>query len=369
MTQVQASDSTGSLPAPGESPDKKSIIALGVSLLLVVGLAVAANRLTVFGNLPFGRQVLEYPLWAAGAGLLVGILLTATGVRSKLDGAFRTEFFLKTGLVLMGATINFAAILSFGARGMIQALFLVTAVFFFTWWLSRKFGLDDKLRALMAASVAICGVSAAIAAAGSVVAKRQQLTYVVTLVILFALPLMVVQPYLAKALGLSADVAGAWIGGNIDTTAAVVGAGAVHSEQAMKTASIVKLSQNTLIGFAAFLLALYWVTQVEKGQTVKSRAKPRLIELWQRFPKFVLGFVAASLIATFGLLSKGQLDALKNVQTWFLTAAFVSIGLQFTWGELRGMGARPVAVYAIATVFNTALALVVAYLIFGVIFK
>ncbi|MBI4307921.1 MAG: putative sulfate exporter family transporter [Chloroflexi bacterium] len=369
MAKAQSLDSRSAVSAPEVPPVNRGVIALGISLALVVALAIAANRLTVLGNLPFGRQVLEYPLFAAGVGLVIGLLLTTTRLRSKVDGGFRTEFFLKTGLVLMGATINFGAILSLGAKGIMQALLLVTGVFFFTWWVASKFHLDEKLRALIATSVAICGVSAAIAAAGSVVAKRQHLTYVVTLVILFALPLMVLQPYLARLLGLPSDVAGAWIGGNIDTTAAVVGAGAVHSPEAMKVASIVKLSQNTLIGFAAFLLALYWVTTREKGQEVASREKPRLVEIWERFPKFVLGFVAASLIATFGLLNATQLNALKNIQTWFLTAAFVSIGLQFTWTELRGMGSRPVAVYAIATLFNTVVALGIAYLIFGVLFR
>ncbi|MER3424667.1 MAG: putative sulfate exporter family transporter, partial [Nitrospiraceae bacterium] len=110
-------------------------------------------------------------------------LLSAMGMRERLNAAFRTEFFLKTGLVLMGATLNFADILRIGAKGMIQAVGVVTAIFFFTWYLAGWMKLDEKLRALMAASVSICGVSAAIAAAGAVMAKKEHLAYVATLVI------------------------------------------------------------------------------------------------------------------------------------------------------------------------------------------
>lgn len=339
--------------------------ALVVSLAIVVVLALLANRLSVWGNIPFGRAVLEYPLWAALLGLIVNLVLHATGVWGKVNQGFRTELFLKTGLVLMGASVNFTAIVSIGSKGIVQALVIITSVFFFTWYVARLFGLDEKLRAVMSTSVSICGVSAAIAAAGAVLAKREQLAYVTTLVILFALPLMVLQPYAAKLLDLPSDVAGAWIGGNIDTTAAVVGAGALHSEAAMKVASIVKMSQNALIGVAAFLLALYWVLAVER----RPDRKPSPVEIWRRFPKFVLGFALASLVVSLGLLGKGQVGDITNLRNWFLTLAFVSIGLEFAFSELRRMGGRPILVYLIGTVFNTVLALGVSWILFGGLIK
>ena len=180
-----------------------------LSFALVITLAVLANRLTGASKGWLGRDLLEYPLWAAGLGLLANLAMTGAGLRDKLSAAFSTEFFLKTGLVLMGATINFSDMLRIGGKGMVQAVFLVTTVFFFTWHVGIRFGLDDKLRALMAASVSICGVSAAIAAAGAVLAKKEHLVYVAALVIIFALPLMLIQPYLATVMGLPADVAGA----------------------------------------------------------------------------------------------------------------------------------------------------------------
>lgn len=343
---------------------QKTADRLGVllSFLLVIALALLANRLTASGKVWLGRELLEYPLWAVGLGLAANLAMRAAKARERLSAAFRTEFFLKTGLVLMGATINFLDILTIGARGLVQAVIVVTAIFFLTWYLAGWLKLDDKLRALMAASVSICGVSAAIAAAGAVLAKKEHLTYVATLVIVFALPLMLLQPYAAKLLGLSSDVAGAWIGGNIDTTAAVVGAGAIHSEEAMIVASVVKVSQNALIGLAAFLLALYWVVVVER----KPDQKPNPRDIWTRFPKFVLGFLVASLVTSLGFLTPEQVKgAIVPLRNWFLTAAFVSIGLELAFDEFTRVGWRPVFVYALATVANTLLALVAAYVIFG----
>ncbi len=334
-----------------------------LSFGLVILLALLANRMTGLSRgWTGGRELLEYPIWAVALGLAGNLAISLAGVRRKLSAAFRTEFFLKTGLVLMGATINLSDILRIGARGLVQAVVVVTAVFFFTWYLSGWFGLDAKLRALMSASVSICGVSAAIAAAGAVLAKKEHLAYVAALVIIFALPLMLIQPYLAQAMGLSADVAGAWIGGNIDTTAAVVGAGAIHSEAAMKVASVVKISQNALIGFAAFFLALYWVMVVER----KPEQKPHPRDIWVRFPKFVLGFLVASLVATAGFLEPDQVkQAIVPLRNWFLACAFVCIGLELAFGEFTKVGWQPIAVYFLATMVNTLLALGAAYVLFS----
>jgi len=335
-----------------------------LSLITVLALAFVAHWLTVTGRTLLGRELLEYPLWAVAVGLLANGFLRWGRWHARLSGTWRTEFFLKTGLVLLGSTVNVRDVVSFGSRGLVQAALLVTGVFFFTWFVAGLFRLEPKLKALMAAAVSICGVSAAIAAAGSVLAKKEHLTYVATLVIAFALPLMLLQPLLAKALGLPTAVAGAWIGGNIDTTAAVVGAGAMHSEAAMKVASVVKMAQNALIGVAAFLLALYWALrdgQEDKG--VGARV------LWDRFPKFVLGFIAASafttLLAGSGVITPAQIKVLTALRNWFLTLAFVSMGLEISPRGLLALGARPVAVYALATAFNMGLALVVAWLVFG----
>jgi uncharacterized membrane protein YadS len=313
--------------------------------------------------------VIEYPVYAILAGLLGNVVLTRLGLRDRLAGAFRTEFFIKTGLVLLGASINLATIVSAAGPAIVQAVALITIVFGFTWWLGGRLGLDDKLRALLSSAVSICGVSAAIAAAGAVQAKKEQLAYTASLVILFALPSIFLLPLTANALGLSQAVAGAWIGGNIDTTAAVTAAGAIAGEGALQIAAIVKSTQNALLGVVAVALTAYFAFSVERrGAADGPMARPGLRELWERFPKFVLGFLAASVIATAYLAGGGSRDAItivNDLRTLFLILAFVSIGLEFRVAPLRDAGWRPVGVFAAATAVNLLVGLGLAALLFS----
>ena len=340
-------------------------------LALVVALSVLAwwiTRKVYATTLPLGipGKVLEYPIWAVLLGIAVNLVLRPYKGNDFIRPGVRTEFFLKTGLVLLGAGINLKLLATTAAGAALQAPVMIASVFFFTYWLAGRFGLDDKLRAVMSTALSVCGVSAAIAAAGSVKARKEQVTYVITLVILVALPLMVLAPIAAKAMHLSDAVAGGWFGGNIDTTAAVVGAGTIFSDAAQKVASIVKSTQNALIGVVAFFLALYFATKNEGGK------RPSAKMIWERFPKFVLGFIVASILYTLGqvyggplgLIDGGKGTALEALKNWAFTLAFVSMGLEFAFGELKSMGWKPVAVFLIATLFNTLLALGVSWVIF-----
>ncbi len=346
----------------------QGIVGLLVGLALVIVLAFVARWLKglVYGaSLPFGipGKVLEFPLWAALVGLVVNAILKATNTFDYLKSGFRTELFLKIGLVLLGAGISFKVIVTAAAGAIIQGVIMVSSVYFFSWWLGGKFGLPDTLRAVMSTAVSICGVSAAIASAGAVLAKKEEITYVTALVIITALPLMVIAPLLAEAMNMPEPVAGAWFGGNVDTTAAVVGAGTIYGETAQKIASIVKQTQNVLIGVVAFLLALYFTTVVEGKEQ-----KPSASIIWKRFPKFVLGFIVASLIFTFGWLTKDASGAIKAMKDWFFCLAFVCMGLELSVGDFKKMGWSPVIVYLTVTVFNTLLALGISWLIFGWLF-
>jgi uncharacterized integral membrane protein (TIGR00698 family) len=344
----------------------RSAIGVVVGLTLVAGMAVLVAELDAgiakwFAERRVSQNPLEYPLIAVTIGLVANALLRGTKTHTFVQPGIRTELFLKVGLVLMAAGLNINVIMKEGAGGLLQALVLVASVFFFTWWLATRFRLPPQLKAVMACAISICGVSAAIAAAGAVLAKKKEITYVTALVIVTALPLMILMPWIARAIGLPETVAGAWFGGNIDTTAAVVGAGTLYGETAQQVASVVKMAQNALIGVAAFLLATYFVVKVER----KPSERPSAAVIWHRFPKFILGFVLVSVLASTGALPAGTVAALKTLSKWAFTAAFLCIGLELSVRELGSMGWRPVAVYLSATVFNTALALGAAWVIFG----
>ncbi len=363
---TSTSQSVNAQPAPQSNTLAQGWVnrLLGALLLLVLVLLAAEvdkGIAEAFKAQGVTKNPLEYPLTAVVIGLAASAVLHLSGLHTRLRAAFRTELFMKIGLVLLGARIALPDLLQQGAGGLVQALVMVTAVFFFTWWLGGRLKLSDTLRAVMASAVAVCGVSAAIAAAGSVMAKKEEVTYITALVILTALPLMVLMPVLAQGMGLSPVVAGAWFGGNIDTTAAVVGAGTIFSPEAQQTAAIVKSAQNVLIGFVAFALALYFALVVQRDPT----QKPSPGVIWQRFPKFVLGFMLVSVLASTGVLSSSMVTTIDAAGKWAFTAAFVSIGLEFAPGAVREMGWRPLGVYLAATVFNTVLALLVASVIFG----
>lgn len=354
------------VPAAQSERKQWSGLVIGSLMLIVLTLLVAELDQGIalfFKDQGVSKNPLEYPITAVSIGLIANLVLRLTGLYTFVKPAIRTELYLKVGLVILGSQISMGDLVAKGTGGLIQAVIMVTSVFFFTWWLSGRFKLPNTLRAVMATAVSICGVSAAIAAAGAVMAKKEEVTYIAGLVILTALPLMVIMPWFAEALDLPGDVAGAWFGGNIDTTAAVVGAGTIHGDEAQEVATVVKLAQNVLIGFAAFFLALYFSMVVERDP--KKAQRPSLGVIWQRFPKFVLGFVLVSALASLDWFSPELVKEMKNASTWLFTLAFVCIGLDLSLGELRKMGRGPIVVYLSATVFNTLLALVVASLIFG----
>ncbi|MGP9538805.1 YeiH family protein [Brachybacterium sp. AOP43-C2-M15] len=371
-------------PAPSEPPEPgatTSPLWTALGLVIVLLLAGAVSVLTdlvpaVAAGTAIGQvaEAVEYPVYAIALGFAANAVLSLAGLRRRMAAAFRTELFIKVGLVLLGATVNFAVVVRAAGPAVVQAILLITVVFLFTWWFAGLLGLDDKLRALLASALSICGVSAAVAAAGAVEAKKEQLAYTATLVIVFAVPSIFLLPWLADLMGLPPAVTGAWIGGNIDTTAAVTAAGAVAGEQPLQIASIVKVTQNALLGVVAVLLTLYFSFRVAPadGAARPGRFGDRrsLAMLWERFPKFVLGFLLASVIATAlgETLSAEQLeprlDAAKEIQVWALTLAFVSIGLEFNASSIRESGWKPIVVFAAATLVNLVVGLGLAVVLF-----
>src|SRR3990170_2434676 len=209
----------------------------------------------IAGNSTLNYWGLEYVIFALVIGLFISNVI---GLPDWLREAVRTEYYIKTGLVILGAGILFFEIVQAGALGIVQAVLVVSVIWYACFWLSRKLRVDDEFAAMLSTAVSICGVSAAIAASGAIKGDRKKLSYVTSLVLIIAVPMMIVMPWIAKSTGMNDLVAGAWLGGTLDTSASVVAAGALISDTAMKTGVIVKFSQNALIGVAAFMLAIWW---------------------------------------------------------------------------------------------------------------
>ncbi len=277
----------------------------------------------------------------------------------------QTEFFIKTGLVILGASLLFMEVLQAGALGIVQAVLVVFVVWYACFWLCRKLRVDDEFGAMLSTAVSICGVSAAIAACGAIQGDKKKLSYVTSLVLIVAVPMMIVMPWIAKSTGMNDLVAGAWLGGTLDTSASVVAAGALVSDAAMKTGVIVKFSQNALIGVAAFMLAIWWTFKA--GAATGQR--PSAAVIWERFPKFVLGFVVASAVFSFLLpadVVNGTRSALGEIRTWWFALAFVCIGLETRFVELATTEqGRPALAFLGAQAINVFWTLLLAWLLFG----
>lgn len=344
--------------ALGAKPARYAVAFPAVFALAWLGQAAAGHK-TMNG------LGLEYVIFALFFGLLISNVF---GLPDWMREAVRTEYFIKTGLVIMGATILFEEILQAGALGILQAVCVVVVVWYFTFWLARRLRVDDEFGTMLATAVSICGVSAAIAACGAIQGDKKKLSYVASVVLIVAIPMMVLQPWAVKAFGIPDIVGGAWLGGTLDTTGSVVAAGALISEAAMKVGTIVKFSQNVLIGVAAFFLSVWWTMRQPSAQ----QERPTASVIWERFPKFVLGFLAASLVFSFllpaGLVkeTKTSLTALRTV--WF-ALAFASIGLETKFTDLLSMGeGRPLFAFLGGQTVNVIWTLLLAWLIFGGVF-
>ena len=320
------------------------------------------------------NRYLEWAFWA----LIIGLLISNTvGVPAWLRPAIRTEFYIKTGLVVMGFSVLFSNIARFGLYGLGIAWVVTPIVIIFMWWFGTKvLKIDNKpLVITIASATSVCGTSAAIATGAAAGAKKNDLGIAISISIIFTILMMVFEPMIIKAVGMNSLMGGALIGGTVDSTGAVVLAGNALGPEGEQAAVLVKSIQNILIGFIAFFTALFFATKVEKTSERKVGAG----EIWTRFPKFIIGFFAASLIASFviqPLAGSADVKAINSVldqyKNWAFVLAFTSIGLDTNFREIAKQmhGGKVVWLYIVGQLFNIALTFLAVWLLLsGVIFE
>ncbi len=332
-----------------------------LSFVVVYALAWLAEHIA--GLSPIKTIGLESVFFA----VLIGLLIRNTvGLPKWLAPAVKSEYFIKAGLVILGSSILFNEIMRAGALGMLQGIIVVFSVWYFSFWIStRAFSIDKEMSMLLSSAVSICGVSAAIATSGAIKGDPKKLSFVISLVLIVAIPMMYLLPYLAKWMGLSEEIAGAWLGGTIDTTAAVVASGKFIGETAEQYSVIIKSAQNVLLGVAAFAISIYWSY---KG--TNSDIRPSGSVLWERFPKFVLGFLVASLIFSFAFDAETGKElsrvANKGARGLLFSLAFVCIGLETDFRYIfKKENAKYIWSFLTAQGFNILLTLLIAWLLFS----
>lgn len=326
---------------------------------------------------------LEYVLWAIVLGLLIS---NTVGTPKAVQSAAQTEYFIKTGLVLLGSTILMNKVLLIGIPGIFVTWVVTPMVLITTFWFGQKIlKIESKsLNITISADMSVSGVSAAIAAAAASKAKKEELTLAVGISILFTAIMMVVMPMVIKWLGLHPVLGGAWIGGTVDSTGAVVAAGEILGPVARDVAATIKMIQNIMIGLMAFCVAAYWSLKVETDGAADADLsfKGAMSQIWLRFPKFVLGFIGASIVFSLLYNAVGS-DVAKVVieegvvrglvtplQGWLFALAFASIGLTTDFRELAKYfkGGKPVILYVCGQSFNIFLTFTMAYFMFFKVF-
>lgn len=328
-----------------------------VYILTMIALVLAGNSQVKALNL-------EAVIFSLAIGLAISNFFT---LPEWFKSSLSTELFVKIGLVLLGTSVIFSDVLKAGSLGLIQALVVVLSVWYFAFWLCKKLKIDDELTMMISSAVSICGVSAAIATSGAIKGDSKKLSYVISMVLITAIPMMIFMPYIASYFHFPQAVTGAWLGGSIDTTGAVVASGSLVGEEALKISTIVKFSQNVLLGIAAFAISIYWTyTQHPAGKDKET--KPTLKVIWERFPKFVIGFIAASLLFSFFITPEVNAEvkgSLKNLQGLWFVLAFTSIGLETNFADLFGKNSKkPFYAFLIAQGFNIIVTLIIAFILF-----
>ena len=300
-----------------------------------------------------------------------------------LKPAIQGEFFIKIGVVCLGATVLFSDVMKSGAAGLIQAVMVVTIVWFFGYLLARKLKVERATAMTLASGCSICGVSACITAAGVAGTDKKQLSYIISLVLIIVVPMIYLMPWLGKMIvplltdnpTIQSEIIGAWIGGTIDTTSGVGASSEMAGEVAQKTAIVVKATQNVLIGVVAFFIALYLSARSGNG---KGMSRPSFGIVWEKFPKFILGFIVAS--AVFSILQNNDLLTLdakgkiietamaKNFSTFFFSLSFVCIGMDTRLKDIVSRENRnSLFAFLGAQCFNIIVTLLIAWLMFGVV--
>ncbi|HUC78087.1 MAG TPA: putative sulfate exporter family transporter [Vicinamibacterales bacterium] len=312
----------------------------GIVLLLLIGYL---GKLTEQSIAAYGRahQVtlpnIEYVLWAIVFGLIVS---NTIGVPSICEAGVETyEFWLKAGIVLLGVRFVLGDVLRLGGLSLVAVVLELAISIVVMTALGRVFKLPPKLTSLLSIGASICGVSAIIAAKGAIDADDEDASYAIAAILALGAVSLFLFPVIGHALGMSDASYGLWVGLAVDNTAEATAAGALYSDAAGKFAVLAKTARNATIGFVVLGYALYWVRRGGAAGVANKAAF-----LWQKFPKFVLGFLLISGLATAGFFTRAQSTDLANLSRWAFLFTFAGVGLRTNVRALARQGWRPLVV-------------------------
>jgi uncharacterized integral membrane protein (TIGR00698 family) len=291
---------------------------------------------------------IEYVLWAIIIGLVISNFLTVPEIFQP--GIATYEFWLKVGIVLLGSRFVLADILKLGGISLALVVIEISLSLLLMHFLGRTFKLTPKLTSLLAVGSSICGVSAIIAAKGAIDADDEDSTFAIAAILALGAIALFTFPLIGHTAHLGDTAFGLWAGLGVDNTAEATATGAIYSDAAGKVAVLAKTARNAMIGFVVLAYAIYWA---KRGQASNVGNKAEF--LWNKFPKFVLGFLAVSLLVSFHLFSKDQVMSIGNLSKWAFLLTFAGVGLRTNFRAMSKQGLRPFIVGALGEIIIAAL--------------
>jgi len=315
----------------------------GILLLAVLGYA---GKVTEQSIARYGKAHhlflpnIEYVLWAIIFGLIVS---NTIGIPEIFRAGVDTyEFWLKAGIVLLGVRFILGDVVRMGGISLACVVIELALSLVLMTYLGRLFRLSPKLTSLLAIGSSICGVSAIIAAKGAIDADDEDASYAIAAILALGAFSLFAFPAIGHALGMTDQAFGLWAGLAVDNTAEATAAGALYSDAAGKFAVLAKTARNATIGFVVLGYAIYWASK-SQASAIENKAA----FLWQKFPKFVLGFLLVSALTTAGFFSKPQIADVANLSRWAFLLTFAGVGLRTNVREMMKQGIRPFVVGAI----------------------
>ncbi len=325
----------------------------GILLLAILGYAgkVIEQSIARYGRAHhLALPNIEYVLWAIIFGLIVS---NTVGIPEVFRAGVETyEFWLKAGIVLLGVRFVLGDVWRMGGISLACVVVELAVSIVFMTQLGKYFKLTPKLTSLLAIGSSICGVSAIIAAKGAIDADDEDASYAMAAILALGAFSLFAFPAIGHWLGMGDQAFGLWAGLAVDNTAEATAAGALYSDAAGKFAVIAKTARNATIGFVVLGYAIYWA---RKSQAAIIENKAAF--LWQKFPKFVLGFLLISALTTAGFFTKPQVADIANLSRWAFLLTFAGVGLRTNIREMMKQGVRPFLVGAIGEFAIAALTL------------
>ncbi len=326
---------------------RAAALAPGLLLLLVIGYGGKASE-TLLKSIGKSTHTtlpnIEYVFWAIVFGLIVGNIFGKRSWFKIFDPGIATyEIWLKVGIILLGARFVVADIAKLGIVSLVLIVIEIGGALALMIALARAFKLGPKLTALLAIGSSVCGVSAIIATQGAIDADEDDSAFAIASILIIGAVSLFAFPLVGHALHMNDRLFGVWAGLAIDNTAEVAAASALYSDEAQKIAVLVKTARNATIGFVVLGAALYFASR--GGRAVEGS---KISFVWQKLPKFVLGFLIFSIAASFHAFNPAHLTSLTNASRWAFLLTFAGVGLRTNFGEMKKRGVRPFVVGAVA---------------------